>query len=110
MEFRNERKFVSKLKDLENKVAALEEEIKELRAQLLTLALQPRGVTAPFVIPAVDTNPNTIPQFPTIPQKWPPYTPYIGDPLPGSGTITISCQTNSTHKSLGARNEQKEHS
>jgi len=90
---------MSRFKDLEKEVADLKKQIEELRAQVLTLALRPVGITAPFVIPAPPSLP--LPRIPD-PNHWPPHIPYIGDPPPGSGTITISCKTQSFQNTQGS--------
>lgn len=81
---------MSRFKDLEKEVAELKKQLEDLRAQILTLALRP--VSLPTWTP---TTPNVLPLKIGPVQDWPPQRLYIGDLPPGSGTITISCKTQS---------------
>jgi hypothetical protein len=66
--------------NLKKKVEELESEVKELRRQLLELALQSRTTFVPVPAPA-----------PLPPPNWPPMVPYFPEPNLPSPYWTITC-------------------
>lgn len=76
---------------LEERIAQLEKLVMELQSQVTTLALRTPAFSISIPAPAPAVQPLTV--GPNQQPMWPPYLPYVGDPLPSDRTITWGSTT-----------------